>query len=266
MRRILTILVALALFLPTGRTVFGQVDVRFPGQIDIQERVRENVERARENIKVRTENVGEEVKVRLEEKRQEAEERLKEQREEFKTRLEERKTNAEQLLREKRTELQEKLQVVRDERKRQAVERLNQQINNLNERLTKHFAEVLDKLAKILDNIVSRADKAETRGLDVAPVRAAVVNAQNKIEEARAAVAAQAGKVYSFNLPDSENATATSTEAALKPAVGEARQALHRDLAALRDIIFAARDAVRQAAVTLAQIPRVDENAETSEE
>ena len=153
---------------------------------------------------------------------------------------------------ERRAELQTRLQSIRDERKKQAVERIHTAVNALNERMTGHFINVLDQIDKVLDRVESRTDKAEANGLDVSTVRPEITNAENAIAAARAAVEAQAGKVYEVQI--------TGSETTLRADVGKTRQELHEDLTGVRDLVKAAREAVRNAAVTLAQIPRVNDN------
>ncbi len=72
---------------------------------------------------------------------------------------------------------------------------------------------------------------------------------------ARAAIEAQAGKTYSISV---------TTEQKLKEAAEAARKALHDDLNKVKEAVKAAHEAVRKAAVALAQIPRVDEDAATT--
>ena len=67
----------------------------------------------------------------------------------------------------------------------------------------------------------------------------------------------KAGKTYSFTV---------TTEDKLRSDVGAARQALHADLVAVREIVKAARDAVKSAAVALGQVPKVDEAEVTPED
>ena len=78
----------------------------------------------------------------------------------------------------------------------------------------------------------------------------AIEDAEAAIEVARAAVDAQAGETYEVEITD---------ETRLRAEVGKARKELHDDLKAVFDLVKAAREAVREAATTLAQIPRPDD-------
>lgn len=160
-------------------------------------------------------------------------------------------------IQQKRDQLKQRLQKVKDERKREVVERVDRRLDEFNENRVNHFLDVLDKLNEVLARIVSRADKAAARGLDVSAVRTAVTDAEKALKAARDAVQVQAGKTYTV-------VTATTTENQLKSDVGRARDAVHSDIKKLFGLVKAARDAVHKVAVTLAQIPRVNEEPVTT--
>jgi hypothetical protein len=151
-----------------------------------------------------------------------------------------------------REKLLERLQQIKDQRKQQIVLRLNERFENLNKITTTHFNEVLGKLEKVLERIGTRADKVQSRGLDVSAVRLAIADAQKAIAEAKTAVAAQAAKTYPL---------AITTENKLREEIKIVRDSLHTDLKTTRTKVVSARDAVHKAAITLAQLPRVDEPA-----
>jgi len=171
-------------------------------------------------------------------------------REDLKKAIEEKRAQLQSQIEAKRAQLQERLKKIKDERKKAAVEKIDRQLTELNDRMLAHFTDLLKKLENVLGRISSRADKANARGLDVTAVRQAIADADKAIVAAREAVKAQAGKTYSV---------VVNTEATLKVDVQKARQALHADLKKVSDAVRAAREAVQQAAVKLAQIPKVDE-------
>lgn len=189
----------------------------------------------------------------IKERREEMKSNITEMRNQFRVNIQEKRQELQQTIKDKRAALQEELQKVKDERKRAAVERIDANLDKLNERMANHLSNVLDKLENVLERISSRADKAEEKGLDVAAVRTAIDNALKVIEASRTAIQAQVGNTYTITVNSEDN---------LRVDVGKARQALHSDLVEIRETVKAAHDAVRNAAVTLAQIPRVDE-AET---
>jgi flagellar motility protein MotE (MotC chaperone) len=200
-------------------------------------------ERIREKPRISTQEFQrnrEEIKKQIEQIRLEFRNQIQEKREEMKARIEALKA-----------QLREKLRERISERKREIVERIYNRINALNERITNHYMDVLDHLEKVLERIESRTAKAKLNGRDVSSVEAAIEKAHQAINTAREAVKAQAEKVY--EPPE------VTTEANLKLDVGKLRKQLHDDLKAVEKLVKDARDAVREAAVALAQIPKVDE-------
>jgi peptidoglycan hydrolase CwlO-like protein len=201
------------------------------------------LERIRERPRISTQEFQqnrEEIQRQIEQIRAEYRNQIREKREEMKARIEALKA-----------QLRERLRERISERKRTIVERIYERINALNERLTDHYMDVLDHLEKVLERIESRTAKSKLNGRDVTQVEAAIEKAHQAINAARDAVKAQAEKVY--EPPE------ITTEENLKLDVGKLRKQLHDDLKAVEKLVKDARDAVRQAAVALAQIPKVDE-------
>jgi len=207
---------------------------------EIRREIREDIEDMRQNVQERRA----ELRMQMQEKREEFKKTIEAKREELKNEIEAGKEA-----------LKIRLKAIKDERKKLAVERIDDGLVKMNARMTAHFTDVLDKLADVLGRIVSRTDKAADGGLDVSAVRTAVTEAESAIANARSAVAEQAGKTYSITV---------TTEDALRADVGGARKALHDDLKKVQDAVKAAREKVRKAATTLAQIPGVDQSAPTS--
>ncbi len=112
---------------------------------------------------------------------------------------------------------------------------------------------------EILKKIASRADKAQAHGRDVSEVKTLIAEAATVIGAARQAILNQSGKTYTIAISATSTDAGAATSTALRIDVGRTRQALHADLVKVREMVFAAREAVRKAAVALAQIPKVDE-------
>jgi uncharacterized protein with ParB-like and HNH nuclease domain len=182
----------------------------------------------------------EEVKKQIEQIRKDYRERIQEKRLEMKTKIEELKG-----------QLKEELKGKISEKNQKIVEKIYERINALNERMTNHYLDVLDHLEKVLKRIESRTQKAKLNGRDVSSVETAIEKASQAINNAREEVKIQAEKVY--------QPPQITTEANLKLDVGKLRKQLHDDLKTVEKLVRDARDAVRQAAVALAQIPKVDE-------
>ncbi|OGY58953.1 MAG: hypothetical protein A3E61_02490 [Candidatus Colwellbacteria bacterium RIFCSPHIGHO2_12_FULL_43_12] len=188
----------------------------------------------------------------LETDRERVRSEIMEMRDDFKTRMDAEKAELQGEIQDKREALRAQLQKVKDERRREVVERIDVRLDELNARMLDHFSNVLDRLEDVLERIASRADKAEGRGLDVSTVRTAITDALSSITSARTAVQVQAGKTCIVTV---------TTENNLRVDVGKARKCLHDNLTVVREAVKAAKEAVRRAATTLAQIPRVDEDS-----
>ena len=188
----------------------------------------------------------------LETDRESVRSEIMEMRDDFKTRIDAERAELQGKIQDKREALRVQLQKVKDERKREVVERIDVRLDALNDRMLDHFSNVLDRLEDVLERIASRADKAEGRGLDVNTVRTAITDALSSITSARSAVQVQAGNTCIVTV---------TTENNLRVDVGKARKCLHDNLTVVREAVKAAKEAVRKAATTLAQIPRVDEDS-----
>ena len=212
---------------------------------DLRDQRRTEVREMREAQKVDFEARREELKKQIEEQRNAVKENFQAVREATRVKVEE-----------KREEFKTRVQAIKDERKKERALRVDDQLSKLNERWTTHFINVLDQLSNVLGKVQLRMEKAEANGADVLRVKTAIEAAKTAIGTARQAVEAQAKKSYSVTF---------TSEDALKQAMRNARQLLHRDLTALRDgAMRNARQAVQNAIQSLRDIPRVDEESATS--
>ncbi|MBI5306422.1 hypothetical protein HZB04_02470 [Candidatus Wolfebacteria bacterium] len=213
---------------------------------ETREGVKQGIKEERQEIKEARQNAVS----KFQQKREEAKKIMEQKKEEFKNTMEAKKVEAKKVFEEKRAELKNKLLKVKDEKKKVAVEKINNEIAKINENRMNHFSEALNKLEKVLANIGSRADKAESNGRDISAVKTAITGANSAIAESRTAISAQSGKTYVI---------AVNTEETLRQDVGKTRQELQVDLDKVRDTVEKAKQAVHNAAVILAQIPKVDE-------
>ncbi len=146
--------------------------------------------------------------------------------------------------------LKEKLANIKDERKRQTVERLDTRFTEINEKLTLRLGTALDRLEDLLQKVTSRADKAEANGRNVALARTTITTAKTAIADAQSAVETQLTKTYPITI---------TTEAQLKSAVATTRTSLNKDLKNLKETVQKAHKAVVDATKMLKNIPQVDE-------
>ena len=138
---------------------------------------------------------------------------------------------------------------MKDEKKKEKVMRIGQNLNEANERTLNHFLSFIEQIEKVLLNIGLRTDKASAAGNNVTAVKVAITEAQNAIMVARKAIQDQSVKVYGITI---------KSEDTVKDDVSAARDSLRNDLEAVKTVVQKIRDAVQKAAVSLAQIPRVD--------
>lgn len=145
-----------------------------------------------------------------------------------------------------REERRKKLEQIKDTRKRNLAQRLSNKMCELNKRRTAKLTQHLEKMGQILDRIVKKAAEVKANGKDITAVDAAVAAARKSIEEAKAAISAQAGKICEI--------TVTGTEGALKTDVENARVALESGLKEVHAKVAAARKAVGEAIRGLAAV------------
>lgn len=212
--------------------------------------VRQNIKEERQGVKAEIKQFRQEEVKKFQEERVKVKEAIEAKRIEFKEKIQAKREEVKGKIEAKRMELKQNLTKIKDERKKAAAERIYQELNKLNERMMNHFIDVLNHLEKTLGKIKDRTAKAETNGRDVAAVKTAIANAEQAISASRLAVEAQSKKTYDFTF---------NSEETLRLNVGQVRKTLHSDIDGVRKIVFDAREAVKKAAVALAQIPKVDE-------
>jgi len=226
-----------------GMMAFGAVSLAAPKatgtSVNLGQNILDEIKRNRIMTREEFEAKTAEIKNLMEQKQAELRNQIQTKREKLQAQIEA-----------KRKELRNRLAKIKDEHKKQIVERVYIQVNELNKRITDHFLNVLERLEKVLERISSRAAKAEANGQDISAVKTAITEATNAINAAKTAVQNQASKVYSVTV---------NTESSLKTDVGKTRQTLHNDLKNVFNLVRTAQEAVRKAATTLAQIPNIDE-------
>lgn len=180
---------------------------------------------------------------------------IEERREEFKRQLEVRKDEMKLKIEAEKLRLREKLKTIKDERKKQTVQKVNTEIQTLNTRKLEHYSNVLNQIEEVLKKVGTRVDNASARGLEVGTVRTNIIAVETAISTARTAIVAQSTKVYTV---------AVTTEGNLKNDTGVTRQALQKDLSAVQSLVKNAHEALRKAVVSLAQVPRINGTATTT--
>jgi hypothetical protein len=182
---------------------------------------------------------------------------IKTKRAEFKAKIEADKEQFKLKLGESKAKFKDSLTKIKDGDKKLSAEKIVNFINDLNEKMTNNFSDKVDRIENVLIAIESRINKAEDKGLDVTEVKAKVEKAKTVIDDAREAISAQAVKVYATNV---------TNETTLKAEMKKLRDSFRTDIKAVQVAVKAARDAVKDTAVTLAKIPKVDDEDTTTVE
>ena len=142
----------------------------------------------------------------------------------------------------KRQEVKDKLATIRDEKKKALIVRVGEKLANINKNRTDHLLKILTRLEEIVKKIETKTAELKAKGVDTSVVDAALSGAKTAIASANTAVAAQAAKTY---------AIAVSSETTAKNEVGQFMKGLEVDLKIVRDLVKAAHESVRSAAVAL---------------
>ncbi len=215
--------------------VFSQENLFGPTRSNVLQNTLEEQTKTKERIQ-------ETLQTRLAEK----EEKMREKKESFFQEIQKRNEESWQKAKEKQEEFQLRLRQIKDERKRNLVERINQRILMMNQDYTRKFASVLDKLQSILERISQKAEEIAPEGQETTALKTAIDQAELMIKVAREKVAAQALKQYLIQLPQEERG--------LKDAVGQTVSQFRNDLRDVWQAVIKAKQAVSQAAKELAKV------------
>lgn len=177
---------------------------------------------------------------------------------ELKAGVEARKLEARTKLEEKKTALKEKLAVIKDEKKKQIVERVAGKFTAVNEKIVEQFGKAVDRMESLLKRVENKANALEDGGADVQAVRDAIAKAFTAIEEARVAIRDQAGKTYAVS-------DILESEETLKGDVSELRQMLNGDLAGVKEKLARVKEAIREAVQAL-PVEKSESSAESVSE
>ena len=206
----------------------------------------ETGEKAREEVR---EEIRMEEGESLKETRVESVKQVRQERQETRENIERIREENRGLIEQRRLALKEQLRLLEDQRKVPIVERIYDNLNRLNDQIVIQLLAKIDQIEEVLERVKSRTDKAQEAGLDVGGVREAIAVAEEAIEKARTTAETQAGKIYEIIISD---------EANLRTDVKPVRDQLQSDLEALRQQVVLAREAVREAITTLAQVRGIE--------
>jgi len=191
----------------------------------------EKLTQAKERVKVELKNLQASSTVL----RQEALKVMATQREEFKVRVEALKQDFTAKRVEQKTELKAQLQVVKDEKKKEIVERVDNNLNELNKRMVEKWSKALVDMDGWLARMANKVGEQAAAGKDVTSVNAAIESAKIAIASAKAAVETQTAKTYPI---------VVSSEESLKSDVAAVRTMLNEDLKSVRDLAQSAHKSI----------------------
>lgn len=152
---------------------------------------------------------------------------------------------------------EQKLETIKDERKKDIVDKIDTRMSERNEKYVSRMTEIIEKLKNILSKISEKVAVLKTEGKDTTALDSAIDEAEAAIVAAEAAVTVQAGKEYVITL---------GSESALRITVGSVVSSFRGDLRVLHQAITKAKQAVMKAAREVARLrgERVDEPTVTT--
>ncbi len=154
-----------------------------PGSGGVRQEIKKDKVERIESIKdnrIEIKEKREELKMTIQKQREEAKEKFKIQREEFKT----------------------KMSGIKDQRKKEVVERVDNRLSSINKNRTAALTKHLENMSAILIRIQDRVAKKKSDGVDTSAVEKAIVEAESAIDTAKDAVDSQAAKEYVVTITD----------------------------------------------------------------
>lgn len=164
---------------------------------------------------------------------------------EVKQKIEDKKETIQEKLQAKKTQiasreaaLTAKLKTFKDQKKATAAARVSENLNRINDKQTEQMLKHLTKMTAILDKLEARVNENRPDIKDPNLARVAIASAEAAIASASSAVTDQAGKDYTLQV---------SAESKIKTIAKAARDSLHADLKAVRDMVIDAKQSVAAA-------------------
>lgn len=191
----------------------------------------------------------------LQERRDAFQKQLEENETTLKTLIETKRADAEKAIAAKQQEMKTILSKFKDEKKKQAVEKVGDNLNTVSKNAVNRFTNNINELNKAVVNITTRAEKAKVAGKDITNVTIALQTAQAAIDDARSAIIVQSAKVYTVTV---------TSELKVADDLKKSRDALDADLKIVQDKVKAAHDAVWSALAELQKIPEVNKTPTVS--
>ena len=155
---------------------------------------------------------------------------------------EERQADRAQQKQERHEKFHEQLELIKNENKKDAIERINTTLAGINKRYTSMLSTVLSKFEAILARIIEKTHDLADDGTNTAAIDADITDAETALGEAKDAITAQSEKDYTLTITD---------ESTIREVAQAMRRQLHADLKATRAHVQNAHEAIKVAAHTL---------------
>lgn len=234
----------------------GKPSMEFKKGDDLRKMFEERKEQTAENREGFKDEVGamrDELKTNREQYRTELRqmiEGIKVKREEFKAEMETKREEIQAKISEANDKFKESLKNIKDENKKVSAEKIVDLITELNTKMTDNLSDKVNQIENVLVSIESRISKAKDNGIDVSSLDSKVSDAKDAIEKARDSISTQANKVYEITVTD---------DTTLRTEMKTLRDTFKKDIEAVRLIVKEAHTTVKNVAVALAQIPKIDD-------
>lgn len=179
----------------------------------------------------------------LQENRASKRENIEQKKQDLQARIQANRDEMKEKIAKKEEALQERLSLIKDQRKKAAAERINTKVATFNTNHTNRLSSAVTTLSEILTKI--KEGQGTLTGENTSSLSAAITNAEEKIQQAQEAVAAQAVRDYTLTIQD---------EATLRNDIGQTVSTFRTDIAATHKTVVDAKQAVMQAAQILTRM------------
>jgi hypothetical protein len=173
------------------------------------------------------------------------------QRQEFESQMQIRKEEMKKQRVEEKNKFRLDLQKIKDQRKQYATEKIIETIEVLNKRLTNNLSEKINQIESVLGSIESRLNKAQDKNLETKAVEDQILKAKESISLVRDEILTQSNKSYLISI--------TENETLLREEMKELRNRFNEDIKNLREKVKMVHFEVKEVAIILAKIPKINE-------
>lgn len=204
----------------------GQGETRRGNRRDMAEERREREEKRREEAKRRREAIEEQKNRRAEDNRR---------KEETRNEIRRIREDSKESIQNKKDELRNSLRDIGAERKERIL-RIANSINENNVRHAERHLRVINRIESILSALPERIDAVAARGIDVAPIRLKLQEANKMVSNTKTLITRQARVVYNIQPVSDEHISIT---------IKKVRDQFHADIKNIREKLQESREIIR---------------------